>query len=816
MLTDLAHDVRFGIRLLARERGFTTAAVLVLGLGLGIASMQFVLVDAICLRGLPIPRVDRVLFLGARDAQQRDATLSYREFEFIRDHIEGIRAAAYATAPAVLGDDDRAPDRALAAYVSAPLFDLLGERPRLGRAFEPGDDRPGAPLVTILTAGVWQTRYGSDPHIVGRQVRVNGTPATVIGVTGGRFRFPGVADLWLPLTQMAGITQERRSARVLGVAARMADSASLAGVRGELAAAADRLGHDYPATNTGMALTAVTINERYNGRITDSVWLAFVGVGVVVLLIACANAASLLMIRAVRRGHEIAIRASLGASRGRVVRQLLVESALLAIAGAAAGALFAAAGLHLVNALVPENTLAYWTEFMLDRRAFAAMSALCAATIVVFGIAPALHVACVDVNTALNAGRRGGATTLRARRWTTALLAFECGLTMVMLATLVLGVRSVRDAGRRFIAIDPTHVLTTWVTLPADRYRTADARRAFLRTLEDRGRALAGAPVVAFANVLPLGGAAPRLLEIDGRALTPASERPTVWSVVVTPRYFDAIGVRLARGRGFDDRDGLAGYENVIVNDRFAELFFADADPIGRRVRLAETNVTGGQPAAQTIVGVAPTIRQRPQVGDPDPIVYLPLAGAPPTSAVMLLRTSGDPVALAAPLRDAVRALDVGLPLYRTMPMETALDVSQWNGRVSNLLLYIIAAAAVVLATIGLYAVIAHTVERRTHEIGIRVALGAQRWPLVRMVAGRAATHLVLGAGAGLACVVAFERFVSSGGGEAGRRATDLTITDPLTLVAAIALLAVITLLAAIVPAWTATRVDPVVALRRD
>lgn len=816
-VADAARDVRFAFRRLKHQRRFTAAVVVVLGLGLGIASLQFVILDAICLRGLPVPHVDRVLFFGARDAQRHDVTLSYREFEHLRDSLTDIRAAAYAAAPAVLGDDDRAPDRALAAYVSAPLFEVLGERPLLGRGFEPADDRHGAPAVAILTAGVWQTRYGADPRIIGRSVRVNGTPATVVGVTGNRFRFPGVADLWLPLAALPGITTERRTARALYVAARLADGATLASIRGQLATASDELAHAFPTTNSGITLTAVPINERYSGRMTDSVWLAFTGVGVVVLLIACANAANLLLIRAARRGHEVAVRASLGASRGRIVRELLVESAVLAGLGGAAGAVLAATGLHLVNALVPANTLPYWAaEYVLNARAFVAMAAMCGVTVLIFGVAPALHLARTDVNGILNAGGRSSTGNIRARRWTTVLLTAECGLTMVMLATLVLGVRTVRDDGRRFIAINPTDLLTTWLTLPADRYRTVDARRAFYRTLEERIASVPGAALVAAATMLPLGGGTPRLLEIEGQPPAPNDPRPTVWTAGVSPRYFDAVGVALARGRAFDERDGLPGHGAVIVNERFVDTFFPHMDPVGRHIRLMEPNVPPTQVQPLTVVGVAPIIRQRPEVADADPIVYVPLAAAPPTSAVMLVRAPSGPASLAAPVREAVRGLDHELPLYRTMPMEAALDASQWNGRVSNLLLYIIAAAAVMLAAIGLYAVIAHTVEQRTREIGIRMALGARRARLVGMVASRAAFHLALGVAAGFGCIVAWERFVSSGGGEAGQRATGFTATDPLTVLAAIALLAAITLVAAVVPAWAATHVDPVVALRHE
>lgn len=813
-LADAGRDLRYALRLLGRERGFAAATAGVLALGLGIANMQFVLLDAICLRGLPIPRVERVLFIGARDAQRRDVAVSYREFEQIQAAVPDATVAAYAAAPAVIGDDDRAPDRALAVYVSAPLLQVLGERPRLGRVFETADDRPGAPPVAVLTAGVWQSRYGGNPDIVGRIVSINGTPTTIVGVTRGGFRFPGIADVWLPLSAMAGVTTERRTARVLSVAGRLHEGAASASVTAELATASNVLARTYPATNTGVALFTVPINERYSGRWTDSVWLAFAGVGIVVLLIACANAANLLMIRAARRGHEIAVRASLGASRGRIVRQLLVESAVLAALGASGGLVLAAVGLHLVNRIVPDNTLPYWITFVLDARALAAMAVMCAATVLAFGTAPALHVAKTDVAGALNAGGRGGTGSIRARRWTTVLLTAECGLTMVMLATLVLGLRSVRDQSRRFIAIDPTHVLTTWLTLPGDRYRTADQRRTFYRTLEEDLQSLPGASIAAAATALPLGGAAPRLLDVDGRVLGSAVEpRPTVWTVGVSPHYFNAMDIALIRGRAFDDQDGSVGHEAAIINERLAGMVFRDTDPIGAHLRLTDPTVPGSLAPPLTVVGVSPAIRQRPQAADPDPIVYLPLAAAPPASAVIFVRGPGDPASLAAPVREAVRSLDAELPLYRTMPMEAALDASQWNGRVSSLLLYVISLSAVVLATIGLYSVIAHAVEQRTREIGIRVALGARRSKLIAMVASRAAFHFALGGAAGAACVAGWERFVSSGGGEA---ATALRTTDPLTLAGAVALLAAITLVAALVPAWSATRIDPIVALRHE
>ncbi len=809
---DLTRDVRFAVRLLARDRGFTIVVATVLGLGIGTANLMFVLVDAVCVRGLPIPRVDRVVFVGARDAQKRDIAISHREFDRIRAATPGVGdVCAFANAPAVIGDDDRAPDRAFATYVSAPMFQMLRERPQLGRDFTPPDDRPGATPVAILAAGIWRSRYASDPSVVGRVIRINGTPTAIVGVMREPFRFPSVTEVWLPLSAMRGISTEQRAARALNVVMRMQDDASLASVRPALAGEADALAREYPATNAGVTFDAVTINERYNGRLTDTVWIAFMLVAAIVLLVACANAANLLLMRAAARSHEIAVRASLGASRGRIVRQLVVESALLACLGGTLGAGLSGAGLRAINAIIPEDTLAYWMRFQFDVRAFAGLCAICLGTVAVFGLAPALHVASADVNDTIKSGGRGGFGVVRGRRWTTICLAAECGLTMVMLAALVVGIRTARDAGRKFVTVDSANVLTTWVTLPADRYRTTDARRAFYRHVEMRLASVPGTSVVAIATTLPLGGAAPRLLEIDDQPTAP-DRMPTVWTVTVSAKYFDAVGVGVARGRAFGDRDGLPGYETAIVNQRFAETFFPGRDAIGRHVRLTEANAPAETAPALTIVGVVPSVRQRTTTADPDPIVYVPLAAAAPVSSRLLVRGTAS-MPTGSSLRDALHEIDSELPLYRTLPMAQALDASRWNGRISEWLLNTIALVAVGLASFGLYAVIAHAILQRTREIGIRVALGATRARIVSMVARQASTHFAIGVGTGIACVFGFARLTE---GPAAGQTTGYQFTSASTLAAVAVLLAIITTIASIAPAWRACRVDPARTLRES
>jgi len=810
-LQDVAGDFRFALRLLAKDRGFTAVMVLVLGLGIGVAHLQFVLIDAICIRGLPIPGVDRVLFLGARDSNGRDLQVSYQEFEHLRAGRLGTSAlAAFASAPGVLGDEGRAPDRVLVTYASAPLFRVLAEQPLIGRDFDASDDVQGAVPVAILTTAIWRARYGADSSIVGRVIRVNGTPTTVIGVMREPLRFPNVADVWCPLTAMPGLVGDRRAARALGVVARLADAASVTGVRASLATVSAELARIDPTGNAGITLTVQPINDRYNGRLTDGVWIAFGGVAVVVLLIACFNAANLLLVRAAKRGHEIAVRASIGASRARIVRQLFVESTVLAVASGGAAALVSAAGLYFINAVIPENTLAYWMKYEIDARALAALLTICLGTVFVFGLAPAVHVARTDVHTLMRAGGRAGFGALRGRRWMLVFMSLQCGLTMVMLNAIVVGVRTAREAGRRFVAVDTANVLTTWVTLPADRYRTPESRRAFYDAAGERIAALNGVSTHALATALPLGGAAAKALHLEGQFPIPNQAAATVWTITVSERYFDSIGVGLVRGREFDRRDGLIGREAVIVNQRFADRFLSGRDPIGRRLQLSDPGAPASSPM-MTVVGISPNIRQRSQSAEVDPVVYLPLTAAPPVSSVLLLRGDPSVVSLAPALRESIRAVDPELPLYRTLPMEQALDASNWNGRVSEALLNSIAFVAICLAGIGLYAVMAHAVVHRTREIGLRVALGARRSQLVAMMARSATVYLTLGVLAGSGCVMVFAWLIERG---AGSGSAPFRLNDPLTFGGGILLLTLITAAAAIVPTWRAIRIEPARVLR--
>jgi putative ABC transport system permease protein len=812
-LQDVARDIRFAFRLLMKDRAFTGLAAVVLGLGIGVTNMQAVLVNAICVRGLPMPRVDRVAYLAARDARDREQPLAFREFDVIGSSTPALsETAAFASARAVVGEDGLAPDRALVAYVSSTLFRIAGETPSLGRAFVPADDRPGAPPTAILARAFWLSRYAGDPSIVGRTARIDGVPTTIVGVMGDGFRFPSTTDLWMPLGQMAGITTAKRATRTLGAIGRLVDGRTFADLRGQLTAETREFAHAYPDTDAELRLTAVPINDRYNGRLTDSVWIAFMSVGVIVLLIACANAANLLLMRSAGRGHEMAVRASLGASRSRLVRQLLIESAALASIGGLVGVVLSLASIRAIERLTPRNTLAYWITFTMDARLFGLLCAICLGTVFVFGLAPALHVSRADIGAIMKEGSRGGTASVRVRRWTTGFLTTEFGLTMVMIAALVLGWRQTMAAARTDMVVDPDRVVTGALTLSSARYGSADERQLFYDALSERVAAIPDAASFAMATALPSGGAAPRQTDIEGRADAGASPPPTSWAVSIAGDYFDVLGLRLLSGRSFDDRDGRAGSAAAIVNARFAQMFFPGADAIGRRVKLSDPN---GPPSTTwlTIVGVAPTVRQRP-LPDPDPVVYLPMRSAPPATAVLLVRARSDSAQVGPLLRKAVGAIDSNMPIDRLMSMADALALAQWNGRLSTDLLNGIGLVALVLAAIGVYAVASYGVSQRTQEIGVRMALGAQGWQVVRIVVRRQAGQLLWGLAAGFVCILGWQRLV--GGGSSERYLSPGGLSDPIDLIAVAAVMTMIVAIASVVPARRAAKLDPLVALRHE
>ena len=801
----LTQDVRFAMRLLRRDRVYSLTAVLVLALGIGVNNMLFTILNAHTIRGLPIDRVDRVVYVSTFDDRIPDRGLSFLDFEDLRGAAQSVNLAAFAGAPMVIAEDERAAERLDGAFVSDNAFSLLGAEPLLGRTFAQDDARSGAERVAILGTGAWTSRYGADRSILGRSIRVDGQATVVIGVMPARSGFPSSAEIWLPLSHMPGLTAQTRDARTLSVFGRVQEPVSVAEARTEIESIVDRLSREHPETSKNVRARVVPINERFLGRLSDPAWLAFMTVGFLVVLISCANVANLVLANAAQRAREIAVRSSLGASRRRVLRQLLIEGTVLAAVGGTLGLMLAAIGVRLFRTAIPPNVLPYWLDYALDARVFLALVAVSVATVFLFGLPPAIHASKTDVIGVLKDGGPTATSRRGTQRWTTAFLAVEFGLAVLMLAQLTMTLRNTRPGVPSDEIIDSRQVITAAITLPAASYQSPGQRNEFYRRLHERLAANPAISTMSIASALPLQGAPQQRLEIQGRP--PTGDRgPSVRTVMVAPQYFQTLGLTLPRGRDFTDDDGAPGQAHAIVNERLVSELFSGQDPIGQRISFVPSEGSSVRNWL-TIVGVAPDIRQRP-VPEPDALVYVPYRTAAPPTAVLLIRSPADAADLAPSIRREVQSVDPQLPLYRMRTMAQAVRDAQWNGRLSATLIRVLTLIAVGLSAVGLYAVTSYSVSRRTHELGLRMTLGARPRHVATVLGRRVFVQLTFGFFAGVLSTMLWDRLFSSGGPGPGA-------TDPLSLTIVAAMLTGMAVIACAVPIYRATHLDPVQALRR-
>ena len=808
----LLQDIRFAARVLVKRRWMTLVAVVALALGIGANSAVFTFVNAVILRGVPFPDPQRVVALGTRDARNRDLGVSYYDFLDWRAASRSLADMSLMAQPTFnVSEQGTSPERYNGAYVSATTFRLIGAQALLGRGFIPQDDLDGATPVVVLGYSIWQSRYAGDRGVLGKTIKINDLLATVVGVMPQGMQFPPNTDLWLPFGQATINRSQSRQVRNYQVIARLADGVTIPQARSELATITARLAHDYPQTNQGTEPTIATYNERSTPSQIRLVFWSLMGAVGFVLLIACSNVANLLLARSAERAKEVGVRVSLGASRGRVIRQLLVESVMLSLLGGILGIPLAYAGIRIFDSLTQNVGKPYWMEFSIDPVVLLFFFAICFVTGIVFGLAPALHVSKTSLNEVLKEGGRSGSSGIRAHRWTNGLLVVQVALTLVLLAGAGFMMRSFFVLYRLDLGFETARLLTLQVNLNDRKYPTAEERNSFARRLTENLKGNGALEAVTTMSNFPLSGGWGLELMIDGRT-DPNTRRPVVTMVSVAAPYFDTVGIPILRGRTFSPSDETSGRGGVIVNQQFAEMYFKGEDPLGRQISVKEDAPNGIDLRSQTIVGVSATVRQRDlEKIEPDAVVYVPYFSGPNLgrTVAVIVRTSAATAAAVPLIRQAVLALDADIPVFNVRTMEELLAQRRWQYRVFGGMFAVFAAIALLLAAVGLYAVMAYSVTQRTQEIGVRMVLGAAPGEVVWLFLRRAFVLVAVGLTIGMAGAFGVGRLLQSILVQSSGR-------DALVLLSIALIMTAIAITACVWPARRATRLNPVVALRYE
>jgi putative ABC transport system permease protein len=800
-------DLRYGFRTLLRNPGFCAVAILALALGIGPNTAIFTMVNAVLLKPLPVPEPNRVVMIWGTLLKSGFDQMPVSAGDFLEWRKQARSfdqmSAAFAIPEYGLnisgaGDPERVP----AALASKEFLPALGIKTIVGRNFLPEEDRPGGPPAVLIGNALWQRLFHSDPAAIGRTLTVDGIPRTIIGVVPHELGEMVAADLWLP-TAINPINPERQNHNY-GVVARLKPGVTVAQARAEMMVIAGRLERAYPATNTGFGITLFPMAEMFTGRIRPVLLILLGAVGLL-LLIACANLANLLLARAATREKEIAIRGALGAGRRRIVRQLLTESLMLAFAGGALGLVLAAWGVRLLRSVVPDM-FPMLQQMRVDLSVLAFTFGISILTGLLFGLAPAWKSSRTDLNTTLKeaAGRSesaGGSNRIRSF-----LLASEVALAVLLSVSAGLLVRSFA----RVTAVDPgvrtANILTMNLSLPEVRYDTPLQRATFFKSLIERLDALPGVRSAGAVMFLPLRVSMLSFrvgvssFTIEGRPPVSQDQQPQADFRIATPGYFNTMGIAVRQGRLFDQRDDLDSKRVALVNEAMVRKHFAHENPLGKRIVMGKPLEVVGVVADAKLYGLDAPV---------EPAIYVPHMQRPGDSMGVVVRTVGEPAAMASAVRREILKLDAEQPVSNVRSMETVLSDSLMLRRVSMLLIAVFAALALTLATVGIYGLTAYSVSRRTHEIGLRVALGASQSQILRLVVGRGLVTSLAGASIGVAAAFELTR------GLAGML-YGVGATDPLVFAGVPLLLVAVSVLASYVPARRATRIDPLVALRYE
>ncbi|MGB8459598.1 MAG: ABC transporter permease [Candidatus Acidiferrum sp.] len=808
-MSKLLQDVRYAFRLLAKNPGFTAIAILTLALGIGANTAIFSVVNGVLLRPLPFRDPSRLVLIAEKSSFPVIST-SYENYMDWRDQSHSFESMEATRGGAITLTGAGEPERLNVQMATAGLFPMLGINPHIGRTFLPEEDRAGGAPVVLLSYGLWQRRFGGSQDIIGKAINLDSQPYTVVGVLPSGFQILQPADVFLPFMPWARTLPDDRNWHP-GIIplARLKPGVSRAQARAEMVGITKRLEQQYPDYNTGTSADVVGLQDQIV-RNSRPALLLLLGAVSFVLLIACVNVANLLLARAASRGREVAIRAALGAGRGRIVRQLLTESVLLSLAGGLLGVLMASAALGPLLKLgagsVPQGA-----PIGLDPSVLAFTAGVSLFTGVLFGIMPAMRTAKLDLRKALNEGSRGATAGPGQHRLRGALVAMEIALAMLLLVGSGLLLRSFSRLQEVPPGFQPDHLLVADIPLSQTTYAKPEDRYQFFDRLVERVKSLPGVRSAAAASFLPVSGGGSIIhFNITGRPPKSPHEFVAAGYRTITPNYLETLGVPLLQGRLFTQADNEKAPAVVVINAAMVHTFFPNENPLGKRLQLGA--LPEQEVPTMEIVGVVGDVR--PGLGiDPQAEMYLPYRQAdlvlPVFQLSLVMRTAGDPVLQTSALRSALAQIDPNQPLVKVRTMEENMATTVAQPRFRAWLIGIFAMLALVLAGVGVYGVMSYAVTQRTSEIGLRVTMGAQPQDVFHIIVGEGLRLSLLGVGIGLVTALALTRLLQS-------FLFGISAYDPLTFVGVSVLLTLVALAASFFPARRATRVDPLVALRYE
>ena len=810
-MDSLIKDIRFGVRALVKHFGFTIIAVLTLALGIGASTAIFTVVNAALLRGLPYQSPQKLyhFFESTPQKEYSQREFSYPDYQDYQQNQVCDGIAAYTGGGGILTNGSGEPERINSPAASANFFSILGVEPMLGRTFQPGEDKPGGPKVTVLTYGMWQRSFGADPNIVGKPLTVNGVSYTVIGVLPPTFQFAfRPNDLWLPY-QPSEAQLSRRFMHGTNLIGRLKPGVTPQQAQADLGLIAARIEKEHHESHANTGMTIVPLQQAVVGQVKPILLILLGAVGFV-LLIACANVASLLLTRSLSRQKEVAIRAALGATRWRVIRQLLTESLLLSSLGGLFGLLIAYWGVGALASVLPAQQLAalpFLKTLRIDTSILAFSVGLSFLTGLVFGLAPALQSSRLDLNEVLKEGGRSSAGGA-GHKLRSALVMSEIALAVVLLVGAGLMMKSLVRLLQANVGFKTQNLLTMTVVLPANKYGNDIPRRvSFIEQMKDRVNALPGVASAGTVNILPINPGNTTRFYVEGDPI-PAPGQETECNIrTVNDTYFQALGVPLLAGRMFDDRDKPDGPGVAIIGKSLADRLFAGRDPVGRKINYAGIK---GDPG-DTIVGVVGDVKITALDDALKPVLYYPFRQSAGLAAGLVVRTNVDPASLAGAVRSEIRSLEPDAALFNVNTMEELISTSpaSFLRRFPALIIGIFAGVALVLASIGIYGVVSYSVSQQTRHIGVRMALGAQASDILKMILSQGLFLTLIGVGAGVLAAFGLTRLLRS-------LLFEVSANDPVTFGVVAGSLFLVSLIACYIPARRATKVDPLVALRYE